>query len=108
MCVCIIIYQTYGLLYHLEDGPINMTYVTIQLNRILHWLPNSRRKISAVLEGALKVLIEALMSEKIQTFYGTILKLWTYKFDIYENIDLSYCIHGPIGGTISQLSLRVR
>ncbi len=45
-----------------------MTHMTIQLNRPLHWLLNRRSKISAVLEGALKVSLEALMSEKIQTF----------------------------------------
>ncbi len=45
-----------------------MTYVTIEMNRPLHWLPNWRRKTSAVLEGALKVSLEALLSEKIQIF----------------------------------------
>ncbi len=30
-------------------------------------------------------------------FYGTIFKLWTYKFDIYDNIDLSYWIYDLLG-----------
>ncbi len=45
-----------------------MTYVTMQLNRPLHRLPNWRHRISAVLKGALKVSLEALMPEKFHTF----------------------------------------